>query len=315
VANREGEEYVNAWLEKKRIPHSLNDFWSYRNVCAEHGATLLDLFKSESALPPSARVLVAYGVFNGKLNAQQKREAVGLFLELIKQCPGAMFMDVVILNGFGKSVHPDYVHDIGKMTSDARYVGLWPTLIEVLYWIGTPQAIEYIKTAAHGPFTAACALNNLARLRVDGTLALCEEALDRKEIQYKDAIRKTYSKLKRQLAKRQASPVHVTKDAIPPNLTEWSANLDSPEIPKALRCVQKCCEAEFTKEEISEIRSICDDLSPEQTVRFKFEVVFSGKKKNLWIEIFCDDETAHDLHIFSEAELIERIEKALDKIL
>lgn len=259
--------------------------------------------------------MIAYGMVNGKLNDRETREAVDCFLEFIKKHPNANLLDVVILNGFGKIVPPDYVHDIGKMTSDIRYIGLWPALMDVLEKIKTPEAIAYLKASVQGPFTAACALSSLARLRVEGTLALCEEALGRKDVQYKDAIRETYTKLKRQLAKKQSSPKHITTDELPKGLAEWSANLDAPQLPKVLRCIQKLCEFGFAKDEIAEIQSVTDDLSPEQTVRFKFDVGFVGKKTTLWIEIFCDDEDAPDLYIFSDTDLMEQIEKSLNKVI
>jgi hypothetical protein len=85
-------------------------------------------------------------------------------------------------------------------------------------------------------------------------------------------------------------------------------------LPKILRSVSKLCEFGFAKGEISEIRSVADDLSPEQTARLKFEIGFSGKKTTLWLEIFCDDEDAHDLYIFGDSDLMGQIEKALDKV-
>jgi hypothetical protein len=219
------------------------------------------------------------------------------------------------MNSFEKNAHPDNAREIGEMTLDLRYIGLWGELMDVLRHIGTPEAISYILKATKGPSTAAWALNCLARLRYPNTLALCEEALNQKDVQGKDAIKETYSKLKRQLAKKQGTPKHVTTDEIPKTLTEWSANLDAPQLPKALRCIKKCCETGFAKDEISEVRSVADDLSPEQTARFKFEVTFNGKKTILWIEVFCDDEDAHDLYLFGDPALMSQIEKDLDKVI
>ena len=312
---QESEDYVNAQLKEKGIPHKLGDFWDDKNASAQNAPVLLELFKTETSLYPGVRSLIAHGMFHGKLNASQQREAVRLFLEFVKQNPGAGVLDIVILNGFDKNVQPDDAHAIGEMVLDKRYGHLCGCLTEPLRHLGTPEAISYLTKAAREPFTASPALSALAKLRVEGTLALCEEALGRKEIQHKDAIRETYSKLKRQLAKKQGAPKHITTDEIPKKLTEWSANLDALQLPKVLRYVQKLCEFGFAKDEISEIRAVADGLSPEQTVRFKFEVGSAGRKTALWLEMFCDDEDTHDLYIFGDSDLMGQIEKALDKVI
>ena len=311
----EAKKHVNARLKEKGIPYTLHDFWNDRSVCAAHAPDLLELFKIEISLPSKTRSLIAYGMFNGKLDSSQKREAVSLFLKFVKQNPGASLLDIVILNGFGKNFHPDDVHEIGQMTLDRHYGNLRSSFTDVLRCIGTPEAVSYLLKAARDPLTAPLALHALARLRVDGTLALFEEALNRKFILHKDAIRETWLKLKRQLAKKQAGLKHVTRHEIQTGLTEWSANLDAPQLPKVLRCVQRCCTSGFAKEEISEVRSVSDNLSPEQTVRFKFEVVFGGRKTLLWIEVFCDDEDAYDIYLYGQAKLIGQIEKALSKVI
>jgi hypothetical protein len=78
-------------------------------------------------------------------------------------------------------------------------------------------------------------------------------------------------------------------------------------LPKVLRTIRRCVDGGFAKGETAELRLAPDNLAVDQDVRFKFDVRFLGEATTLWLEIFCDDEDAYDLYIFSIPELVDRI--------
>ena len=166
------------------------------------------------------------------------------------------------------------------MALDKKYGELRSGFLMALRKIRNADAIGYLQRAAKDPVTAAFALGELARLRVEGTLQLCDQALSLPGVLGKDVIRETRAKLKRQLAKKQGARSHITTEPIPDDLTEWSSNLDGCDLPKVLRTIQRCVEGGFAKPETTEVRLAADDLSHDQDVRFKFDVKLRGNKHN-----------------------------------
>jgi hypothetical protein len=304
--HEEAKKQVNDWLRRKMVPHDVGRLSNDRTLCPECGPVLLELFNSPMLLPASVRTLIAHALFDRKLNSSQKRNAVDVFLNFIRQNAGnpVPWLSMVVLNGLARNIHAGKVHEIGQITLDKRYGDLRADFAHVLYRIGNADAVSYLLKAARDPVTASLALDGLARLRVPGTLALCEKALREKGMPYKDAIGETYSKLKRQLAKKKDGPSHITKARVPSGVEEWSANLDGSELPRELRKLQKLIKQGFSKSEIEEVVSAAGGLSVDQTIRFKFTVSHENDETALWIELFCDDQNAYDLYVFGPSKLV-----------
>src|SRR5581483_2382820 len=104
------------------------------------------------------------------------------------------------------------------------------------------------------------------------------------KVPYKDVVKEIYSKLKRRLAKKPATISHVTNEAAPKGLAEWSANLDGSDLLKVLRGIQKCVPEGFGKAEVAEVRSAADEPSGDaeesgnDTVRLKFDIKFAESR-------------------------------------
>jgi hypothetical protein len=211
----------------------------------------------------------------------------------------------LVANELVDNVTTNKAHEVGQMVLDPRYGYFRAALIFVLAKIRNTDAIAYLKQAAKDPKIAAPALDELARLREEGTLELCEAGLTQLDLKQsaKESIKKTQSKLKRLAAKKESGPSHVIKTLIPEGLSEWSANLDGSEIPKQLKLIQKCLDGGFRKPEISEVQNLTDELSPGQDVRFKFDVTFNGHETALWLKVHCDDDDAYDLYVFGPPAL------------
>lgn len=308
---------INAWLRERGMADAIEDFYNNPALCPHCVPQLLELLDFTYSL--ETRRIIATAIKHRNPNDSQKRRVFEVFLNMIKQRIGEydVLLSTVVLNDLAQFVTADRVHEVGEMTLDPRYGQLRLEMTFVLRQIGGADAISYLLRAAKDPVTAVLALDGLAHLGVKEALPLCEEALANPDVpkSYRSAIKRTYSKLKRQAAKRPSGPSHVTTEAIPEGLAEWSANLDSENLPKMLRTIQKCVESGFGKAEISEITSMADGLSLDQTARLKFAVTYMGKENELWLEIFCDDENSLDLCVFSSAELIDRIERELDKVI
>ena len=304
----EGEAELNAELRRRGIPHTIGDLVHDNTLCPECGPELVDLFRSP--LPFNVRTALAGAVFARKLEAAQRREAFGILLALFQENPEKYTsLHMLAWNELPANVDPSKVHELGQMALDKRYGELRSGFLMALRKIRNAGAIGYLQRAAKDPLTAASALGELAGLRVEGTLQLCDEALDLSGVLYDDAIRETRAKLKRQLAKKQGNRSHVTKECIRDGLEEWSRNLDGCDLPKVLRTIQRCVEGGFAKAEAREVRLAADDLSHDQEVRFKFDVKLRGTNTTLWLEIFCDDEDAYDIYVFGIPELVDRIEE------
>jgi hypothetical protein len=317
LADQKETDQVNAWLRKRGIRYAIRDLYHKPRLCPDCVPALIELLKS----PISHRMcgLAAQALFARKPNSSQKQEAVDALLTIVRQSAGQYDTDLslLVINQLCDNLSATRVHQIGEMVLDKRYGELREELTGVLWRIGKTDAVSYLLRAAKEPQTASVALEGLSQLRVNGTLTLCERALkDRRlDAESKEAIRETYSELKRQLAKKRETASHVTKETIPKHLREWSANLDGDELPKVLRTIQKCLEGGFAKSEISGVMSAARDLSVDQDVRLKFNVRFIGKPTTLWLEIFCDDEDAYDLYILAFPDLIDKFQGAVEELI
>lgn len=304
------EVEINSKLQDLGISYGVRELQRNASLCPDCAAELLELFRAPSSI--YMRAALAEAVFARKLDAQQKTEAVDLLLRLIQDNPtsyGTLLS--LVANELADNVTTNKAHEVGQMVLDPRYGYFRAALISVLGKIRNADAIAYLKQAAKDPKIAAPALDELARLREEGTLELCEAALTQLDLKQsaKERIKKTQAKLKRLAEKTDVGLSHVVKTSIPDGLSEWSANLDGSETQKQLKHIQKCLDGGFRKPEISEVQNSADELSPDQEVRFKFDVTFNGQKTALWLKVHCDDEDAYDLYVFGPPALISLLRK------
>lgn len=301
---------ADAWLREHGVEGGLEVLYKDPSVSPRCILELLELLEKPYSL--RIRDMIARAIIHRKPNAAQKKRAFEVFLPILRERIGQydVLLSTMVLNQLASFVTPERVHKIGEITVDPRYGPIRAELTYVLRQIGNADAIAYLLRAAKDPTTASLALDGLARLKVVDALSLCQDALNNPEVpkSHKAAIKSTCSKLKRLAGKKTAAPSHVTTDAIPEKLAEWSTNLDAGDLSKILRCVEKCVESGFGRAEILEANLVADGLASEQTARFKFIVRFFGKEMALWLEIFCDDANSVDLYLFASAEFIQCVE-------
>ena len=192
----EGEPELNAELRRRGIPHTIGDLLHDPTLCPECGPELLDLF--HSPLPFNVRTAIAEAVFARKLKATQRREAFGILLGLFQENPEKYnSLSMLAWNELPDNVDPSKVHELGQMALDQKYGPLRSGFLMALKKIRNATAVGYLLRAARDPLTAVYALDQLARLRVPGTLQLCDQALTLPGVIHEDAIRATRTKLKR----------------------------------------------------------------------------------------------------------------------
>ena len=192
----EGEAELNVELRRRGISHTIGDLFHDGTLCADHGPELLELFRRP--LPFNVRAALAQAVFARKLKPAQRREAFGILMELIKENPERYnALSMLVWNELPDNVVPTKVHELGQMALDAKYGPLRSGFLMVLKKIRNSTAVGYLRSAAADPLTAAVALDQLARLHVEGTLQLCDQALTLPGVLHEDAIRETRTKLKR----------------------------------------------------------------------------------------------------------------------
>jgi hypothetical protein len=193
----EGEAELNAELRRKGILHTIGDLLHDGALCPECGPELLELFRRP--LPFDVRTALAQATFARKLKLAQKRQAFGILLKLIKENPQKYNgLSMLVWNELPDNVDPTKVHELGQMALDEKYGPLRSGFLMALKRIRNATAVGYLLRAAREPLTAALAMDQLARLRVPGTLQLCDQALTLPGVIRKDFIRKTLTKLKRQ---------------------------------------------------------------------------------------------------------------------
>jgi hypothetical protein len=248
-------------------------------------------------------------LFARRLSRAQKREAITILLKFLEENAERWgTIEPFVNNELPNNLDASRVHDIGALMFNPRFGPVRPCFADALRKIGNQEAISYLKCAAQDRVTAHSALAALARLRVGETLALCEAALKIPDVLYRDVIKETASKLKRRLSKKQEASSHLTLEAIPNGLKEWSCNLDGCDLSKALRAIQRCVEAGFARKEAAEVCLAADELLVDQDVKLKFDVRISGEDTALWLQVFCDDEDAYDLYVFGTPKLVDKIE-------
>ena len=305
------ETQVDAWLREKGIEHTIRELEYHPILRPDCGGDLLDLFKRPLSLYASTHVVRA--LFARNLDRSQKQEAVQLLLGFIKRNPERWgSLDLLVVNELYDNVTANQVHDIGELVFDKTFGPLRFGFTRILGKIGNADAISYLMRAAKDPGIASIALSCLARLRVEGTLELCEEILTRSDLDAKSrqVIEESRAKLRRQLAMDAYAAPHVLKDPVPSGLPEWSVNLDGAELGKALRTIQRCVSGGFGKKEVLEVRARVDDLDPGEKVRFKFVIQHNEKESSLFLELSSDDPDALELFVFATQKLIDEVSES-----
>ena len=195
------EPQVNAWLREHGIQHEICELQRDADLCPDRVPELLQLLKSPLSL--YMHVAVAEALFARKLKRAQRQEAVDVLLTIIKQNSERWgSLSSLVLNELADNVGPENVHEIGQMALDKRYGPMRSGFVEALRKIGNEDAISYLKEVAKDRHMTPYALAKLGSLGLPETLGMCEEALQKPDMLYKDVIQETYVKLKRKLSKK-----------------------------------------------------------------------------------------------------------------
>ena len=312
------EPIVDEFLRNRGVDYGISQLYDDRSLCPRCVPALIELLKE----PFSAHMhaVIARTVCDRDLNAPQKRMIFDSILERIEEFAGdpedETWFNLIILNLLPIVADSKDVRQIGEMMLDPRYGDLRSSFPTVLEKIKTPEAISYLRRAAQVPATAALALESLAALRIADTVGLCENAMQNPELDEvsREAIEDTCAKFKRRLAKKAPAVSHITSAAVPKGLKLFGLNIDGGNLVKTLKVIERSVESGFGKAEISEVKSIADDLEPDGDARLKFEVAASGEESFLWLEVFCDDHDAIDLDFWATASLINKIETQIKKL-
>lgn len=308
------EAEVDAWLQEKGVKYTLGQLCDKPALRPECVPLLLDLLKKPFC--NDVHGVIGHALFDRKPSPVVKRKAIDTIIARIERLAAAgdaknssLPFETLITGEFADNIGKDRVHEIGRMMLDKKFGGLRDNFPSVLSTIGGEDAISYLRKAAADPEIASYSLHHLAEMRVEGTLELCEKALANPRIRYKDAIKETYQKLKRRMAKKPAGPSHATSAPIPKGLEEWSATVGMAELSRVLRTLSRFVQAGFGKPEIAEVRAAADELDVDQDARFKFDATAGGKPVPVWIEVFMDDIDTPDLAVYAAPELIKEFEK------
>jgi hypothetical protein len=110
-------------------------------------------------------------------------------------------------------------------------------------------------------------------------------------------------------------PVHVVtgRRSVPKGLEEWSSNLDFEELESTLKSLARSVTTGFAATEIAEVVGVAEGLPVEKTKAFRFPITAGGKKSDLLLVIFMDDEDSPDLRVHAEPVVIRKFETALEK--
>src|SRR5262249_35080409 len=160
----------------------------------------LELLKKP--LRDDVHLIIADTLFRRKLSLAVKRTAINTILARIEKVAASGHsrnspLSILISNELADNIEKDRVHDIGRMMLDKKYGDFRGDFTMVLGKIGGDEAISYLRKGAADSEVASLSLDVLARMRVEGTLDLCEKALANPRIRYREAIMETCHKLKR----------------------------------------------------------------------------------------------------------------------
>jgi hypothetical protein len=303
------EAKIDLALRERGILHSLREIQYDGSLCVERAPDLLELLK----LPYSiyVRSALAEAFFARPSNKEHIREAINTILEIIKANPERYdALSNLVLNEFASNVSPSSVTEVGTLVLDPKYGPMRLGFVEALKQIGTPEAVRYLRRIAGEPTLASYALAALARLDPGHTVVLCEQALRGSKVKYKEAIRNTYTKLKRRMVKARDVSAHLTQLPIPSGLPEFSINLDRPELIRGLRLLGRCIGGDCGRSISAEIRAVVDTLAVNETLRSRFRTTSGIVSSDLWVQVLCDDEDAYCLYVFASEVLVNRLQEA-----
>jgi hypothetical protein len=287
----------------------------------QHAADLPVLFDLlRQPFTAQMHCIVARMISRYNLGLNQRQAFFHHLLDRVARFDGSreedLFLSMIVLNELSQNADAACASEVGKMALDDRFgIHVRQSLPEVLFLMRTDEALSYLRRITEDPQRVAMVVQDLAKWKPLEAVELCKRALKDSRTAHKDIIREVLAKHQRQGGKKQPKLDHATKAAIPTGLNEWSTNLDAPQLPTALRAVQKTVSTGFGTMEIAEVRAGADQLEPDETVRFRFPVKIGTDNYALWIEIFCDDEDAFDLYVFGDKTVIQALEKATKVVL
>jgi len=207
----------------------------------------------------------------------------------------------------------DLAEELIRLIKDSRYGTTRSGLIEMLAKTKHPQAAEVIASVMAEGNLAWSALRGLGSLK-----AKQHEAQIRRYL--RDTDSEVRLEAKRALKKigcpvdQAPPPVHLVKNrkSIPPNLEEWSANLDFENLEPVLKTLTMCVEEGFGAQEATEVLGVAEETRPEQTKAFRFPIKAKGQPGELWLVIFMDDIDSPDLEIHAHADVIQKLDATVD---
>jgi len=208
---------------------------------------------------------------------------------------------------------PELAEELVRLVKDARYGTSRSGLIYALAKTKCPQAAEVIASVMDQGKLAWSALRSLGSLKAKQHETQLRRYLRDPDFEVRLEAKRALKKIG--CAVEQAPPaVHLVKNpkSIPHGLEEWSANLDFENLEPVLKTLAACVDEGFGAQEVAEVVGVAEETRPEQTKSFRFRIKASGQAGELWVVIFMDDIDSPDLEIHADAEVIKKLEAAVD---
>lgn len=207
---------------------------------------------------------------------------------------------------------PAIADDLIRLIQEPRYGDRRGILCLALAKTKHPRAAEIIAAVAGETGVTRWAIEALGKLKAAEQATVVKKFLADRDPEIRREAKKTLKKMGLPV---EASPpsVHLVKNRrlLPKGLDEWSANLDVEDLKPTLQALSGFVESGFGPLEIAEVAGVMDEMEPEQTKAFRFQVVANEQKSELWLVIFMDDIDSPDLEIHAAPELIRKLHQSL----
>ena len=206
----------------------------------------------------------------------------------------------------------DIADDLIRLIEEPRHGENRGVLCLALAKTKHPRAAEVIASVLGQEGMTRWALEALGKLKAVEQAGAVRAFLDDPDGDIRREAKKTMKKIGLPIETPPAA-VHLVKNrrSLPKGLEEWSSNLDMEDLEPTLQALGKCIEDGFGPKEIAEVVAVAEEMKAEQTKAFCFPISANGKKGELWVVVFMDDEDSPDLAIHANAEVIKKLDATL----
>lgn len=247
---------------------------------------------------------------NGPVEPRDRAFAVQWLLQMFTVNPDPHDRAQLSLR-ISENTVPAVAENIIQLIENPKYGESRFGLLMALAKTKHPGAADLIASVLHEKHLAWPGIEALAKLKATQHVDKIRPFLRDPNPDVRRQAKKALSKLGAPVAPAP-KPIHLArKPRIPTDLTEWSLALDMDDVAPALQKMVAIIDDGFGPGEVAEVMSIVEEMAPDQTRAFRFQVTVGALCGDMWLVIFLDDVDSPDLAVHASPLVVDRFRSSV----